>query len=57
MPMCHVMHMEVSDNFWGSLVFYYVGLGDHSQAVRLGGKHPYPGHHLASLDALSTGLG
>lgn len=58
MHMCHVMHMEVSDNLWGSLVFfYYVGLGDHSQAVGLGGKHPYQGRHLASLDALSTGLG
>lgn len=43
MHMCHIMHMEVSDNFWGSLVFFYrMCLGDHIQAVRLGGEHPYP---------------
>lgn len=43
MHMCHVIHMKVSDNFWGSLVFFYhVSLRDHMQAVRLGGKHSYP---------------
>ena len=56
MCVCMYVHMSVhamtwmwssEDSFWELvLTFHHVGLGDQTQAVRLGGKCLYPLTHL-----------